>query len=519
MRKFVLALVLIIIFATYSVSFPVFTARGEQIPVQETTAPQELLDYTNNVDGYKIKYPARMKIDESLPALGTVITDDKTRIEIYYDDFTGSSSVSSVYSYINYSSQFTSNTKHHMVLDNSFSTINGNTVHILSWYRPKLALIPDDKNYYLCAEIIKNNQEVYTIFFKSSEPLTDYSEILESFTLAEISQTAEVRNKFKPVDREWNEETVRFYQEFFIDNPALNWGIFEYTAPEDNFILSEIENSLQYRFPLILKYQMLDNPFPLLALQRAYDNDRYVELTLQTFWLKLSEERNEEMVYEILEGKYDLFFKDYARKLKSFGHPVLFRLNNEMNGDWCKYSAYYTSKDTEIFKALWRYVYTTFAEEGVDNVIWVWNPHDVSFPDFKMNHALTYYPGDDYVDIIGLTGYNTGTYYPGEIWREFSEIYDPLYNTYSSYFSHPFIITEFGSNSAGGDKAAWVQDMFSQIDQYPQIKAAIWWNGTDWDQNEEPARIYRLDENRAVMDAFKKGLVKYNKKPVPLAMP
>ena len=90
MRKFVLALVLIIIFAAYSVSFPVFTARGEQIPVQETTAPQELLDYTNNVDGYKIKYPAHMKIDESLPALGTFITDDKTRIEIYYDDFTGS---------------------------------------------------------------------------------------------------------------------------------------------------------------------------------------------------------------------------------------------------------------------------------------------------------------------------------------------------------------------------------------------------------------------------------------------
>ncbi|NLF44461.1 MAG: hypothetical protein GX581_00145, partial [Syntrophomonadaceae bacterium] len=134
-------------------------------------------------------------------------------------------------------------------------------------------------------------------------------------------------------------------------------------------------------------------------------------------------------------------------------------------------------------------------------------------------HALAYYPGDDYVDIIGLTGYNTGTYYPGELWRSFGEIYDPLYNTYSSYFSHPFIITEFGSNSAGGDKAAWVQDMFRQIDQYPQIKAAIWWNGTDWDQNEEPARIYRLDENRAVMDAFKKGLVKYNKKPVPLAMP
>ena len=240
MRNFVLALVLLIIFTTSSVSIPVFAATGEQVPIQETTAPQEFLDYTNNVDGYKIKYPARMKIDESLPALGTVITDDKTRIEIYYDDFTGSASVSSVYSYINYSSQFISNTKHHTVLNNSFSTINGNMVHILSWYRPKLALIPDDKNYYLCAEIVKNNQEVYTIFFKSSVPLTNYSEILESFTQAEISQTAGIRNKFQPMNREWNEETASFYQEFFIDNPTLNWGIFEYTAPEDNFILGEI---------------------------------------------------------------------------------------------------------------------------------------------------------------------------------------------------------------------------------------------------------------------------------------
>ncbi|HNX28824.1 MAG TPA: glycosyl hydrolase [Syntrophomonadaceae bacterium] len=490
------------------------TALSEQVmspdPLESEPA---YITYTNLVDGYQINYPAHMQIDDSLPAIGTVISDDKTRIEIYYDDFTGSDSVISAYSYINYANRFKQNTKYHQVLEDRYFPLNGFNAHILKWYREKLPAIPDDKNHYLCAEIIKNPREVYTIFFKSSEPINDYMKVLNSFTLREISQPARVKFKFAPLPRDWNEETMQFYQDYFVDNQQLNWGLFEHTAPEDNTVLNKIEDSLNYHFPLLLKYQMLDNPFPLQALQTAYDNNRYVELTLQTFWLRLSDSRNEEMVYEILEGKYDLFFLNYAQKLKTFGHPVLFRLNNEMNGDWCKYSAYYTCKDPEIFKAMWRHIYNIFAAEGVDNVLWVWNPNDISFPDFKINHALAYYPGDQYVDIVGLTGYNTGNYYTGEKWREFEAIYEPLYQTYSSYFSHPFIITEFASNSVGGDKAAWVKNMFTEINQYPQIKAAIWWNGTDWDDDMHPARIYRLDENKTVLDTFRMGLSKQSERP------
>jgi CBS domain-containing protein len=108
--------------------------------------------------------------------------------------------------------------------------------------------------------------------------------------------------------------------------------------------------------------------------------------------------------------------------------------------------------------------------------------------------------------VSGLTGYNTGTYYPGEKWREFAHIYDPLYRLYSSVFEHPFMITEFGSNSVGGDKVAWIEGMFAAIDQFPRIKVAVWWNGIDWDAQMNPARIYRIDENNAVLDAFARGL-------------
>ncbi|MNR16814.1 hypothetical protein D3C85_1334420 [compost metagenome] len=71
------------------------------------------------------------------------------------------------------------------------------------------------------------------------------------------------------------------------------------------------------------------------------------------------------------------------------------------------------------------------------------------------------------------------------------------------------MITEFASSSIGGDKAAWIADMFRVMYRYPKIKIAIWWNGIDWD-GEQPARLYELDDNESVMDSFRTGLRSYD---------
>ena len=199
------------------------------------------------------------------------------------------------------------------------------------------------------------------------------------------------------------------------------------------------------------------------------------------------------------------------RTVSDFDHPVLFRLGNEMNGDWCPYSSYNTSKDTVIFKEFYRYVHKIFDEAGADNVIWVWNPNGKSFPDFQWNNEVMYYPGDEYVDIIGLTAYNTGTYYAGENWTEFSTLYDPIYAEYSKLYKQPMMITEFASSSVGGDKNQWVNDMFAHIGDYDRIKVAVWWDGCDWDAGGNVARPYFIDETYDVLQTFKEWL---NKKPL-----
>ena len=71
------------------------------------------------------------------------------------------------------------------------------------------------------------------------------------------------------------------------------------------------------------------------------------------------------------------------------------------------------------------------------------------------------------------------------------------------------MITEFSSNSVGGDKVAWINHMFDGIRGLAGIKVAVWWSGVDYDQEGRPGRIYLMDETDAVVAAFRQRLKEY----------
>ncbi len=458
----------------------------------------------NYPQGYSIQYPSSMSVDVSLSKVKTVLFNDVNMIEIYYDDFRNTLDTYS--SYINYGNKFLEVPGH--VLDEKKSIkINGYTTNIIRWHRNKLARVSNDFNYYASAEIKKNNKEVYTVILKSKAPIENFDALIKTFQILDSKKgTPRINKTFHVVHRKLNESTKEFYDRYLGPDSTLQFGIFENSAPGSMKYLNQLEEKLDYQFPVLVRYQTFNEEIPIWELQNAAEQNKVVELTFQAFH-KGKDART--LTYDILNGVYDDYFVEYASKLKQFGKPVLFRFHNEMNGDWCPYSSFYTSKDTKLFIDCWRYLYKIFKEQGADNVLWVWNPHDRSFPNFKWNHYLNYYPGDEYVDVVGLTGYNTGNYYPGEYWRSFEEVYDWLYAEYAALFKKPLIITEFACSAIGGDKVAWVRDMFEKFDKYPLIKIAIWWNGIDWDSNGNPARIYRLDTDAQLIETFKNGLHRY----------
>lgn len=464
--------------------------------------------FRNYVDGYEMYVDKGMTVDMSYSEVCTVLSSSTKRIEIYKQSMAGTSHAG----YNNYSNKFIT-TPGHYQLYNGTKEINGREVHILSWRRSRLGRVQNDMNYYVCADIPAGSY-VYTIFIKSAVAINNYEQysyILESFTPNVHARKSGYTAKTQTVpieERGWNEETEEFYCTYFGEYADLSWGIFEpETALFDYSQLDYYEKYFDYEFPVILNYSEFTRSKHKNLKQRldtAWEYGKVLELTLQTIPTS-----GENMMYGILAGEYDDFLLDYATVIAEFGHPVLFRPFNEMNGDWCPYSAYNTGKDTLIFKEVYKYIYGIFEEKGATaNTIWIWNPNGGSFPDFKWNHALMYYPGDEYVDIVGLTAYNTGTYYAssGEKWKTFAELYNGLYADYCKWFSQPLMITEFASASMGGDKAAWITAMFKQIDKYDRIKMAVWWDGCDWDADGNIARSYFLDETAATLKAFKKGL-------------
>lgn len=464
--------------------------------------------FSNFVHGYSLKIPTNVKIDMSMSAVCAVIENEDLRIEVYKQPLQQGISLGS---YQNYSNKFLQNTLDHKKEYQTVETIGGKTVHVLQYSRKKLARIKNDKNYYANLDVISGNVS-YSIFVKSTKPFWEiggYHYLVEDFQVFTPTATPYVRTT-QPVDlsnRGWNDETASIYSRYFSDDSPLTWGIFEPAAPETFSELDRIEGFIDYKFPFLLNYTSFDNKVAhsglSYRLENAYKHGKILELTLQTPGETWGEGN---MVYDVLDGEYDAFLADYAKSVSEFKHPVLFRLGNEMNGDWCPYSAYHTAKDTEIFKEFYKYIYEIFDKAGADNVIWVWNPNHKSFPNFQWNHELMYYPGDEYVDIVGLTAYNTGTYYKDEKWTSFETLYDEIYDTYDRQYKQPLMITEFASSSVGGDKNRWIIDMFHVIEKYDRIKVAIWWDGCDRDSNGNIARPYFIDETMEILETFNKYL-------------
>ncbi len=102
------------------------------------------------------------------------------------------------------------------------------------------------------------------------------------------------------------------------------------------------------------------------------------------------------------------------QELKSAGVAVIWRPFHEMNGDffWWGINAY-NNEQTNVgdFKALWKDLYNTLTYDyGLDNLIWTYSV----IPFHGWNAKVTaYYPGSDYVDLVGMDYYGITPDFPG----------------------------------------------------------------------------------------------------------
>lgn len=197
----------------------------------------------------------------------------------------------------------------------------------------------------------------------------------------------------------------------------------------------------------------------------------------------IEEQRSEQPQYSnarLIDGSYDAYIDEWATALADYGHPVGLRLAHEMNGTWYPWSDGRNGNAEGSYVAMWQYVHDRFTAAGADNVLWIWSPN-VTFGGSSELKSL--YPGDEYVDWVGVVGYfghlaATPTSHPG-----FDGLFGHTIAQLRTFTDLPILITETGATEDGGLKADWITEVVAAFAEEPGILGFVWFDvdkETDW---------------------------------------
>jgi mannan endo-1,4-beta-mannosidase len=200
----------------------------------------------------------------------------------------------------------------------------------------------------------------------------------------------------------------------------------------------------------------------------------------------------------IAAGSYEAYVRSFLQAAKDWGRPVLLRFAHEMNGNWYPWDGVHNggTEGAARYKRAWKYIYNVRESVGAGNVSLVWCPNNTDQPGDLWNNLAAYFPGDQYVDWVGMDGYNWG----GTAWQSFDAVFSDAYSVLTALSAKPLMIGEFACAEEGGDKAAWISDAFLKMRTgYPRVKLFCWFN-----INKE--RDWRTNSSASAEAAFKNSL-------------
>jgi hypothetical protein len=244
--------------------------------------------------------------------------------------------------------------------------------------------------------------------------------------------------------------------------------------------IANLQALVDHRVEIASSFVAWDEPFP----NDGHRLDREAGRTPLIAWDGRSD------LAAIRTGRWNSLLRQRARECREFGAPIYLRWAAEFNGDWNP--CYGRARD---FVPAWRHLVSVFRAAGAANVRWVWCPIALEERFHPYEDWRAYYPGDRWVDWVGMDGYNWGSARSWSRWQSFDAIFGPLYADYSR--RKPTMICEVGSAEVGGDKSAWIRAMGAALSgRFARVRALVWFHAnkeTDW----------RVSSSDAALRAFR----------------
>ena len=200
----------------------------------------------------------------------------------------------------------------------------------------------------------------------------------------------------------------------------------------------------------------------------------------------------------INSGETDDYWRQWAEKAKAFETEVILRFGFEMNGNWFGWG-----QQPKDFITAWKRVYSIIRDDvGARNVQFMFSPNVEWDQKHKLSAIGLYYPGDEFVELLGLDGYNFGDSYSEEhSWQSYGEVFEKSIEIMSQW-KKPLILSEVGC-ADGPRKAQWMAAFLKSVKSDPRVEGFIYFNHFDPNKGEPN---WLLDSDSKTLEIFREAI-------------
>jgi beta-mannanase len=303
------------------------------------------------------------------------------------------------------------------------------------------------------------------------------------------------------------------YYGMYTEQAPFNWATFDETSAK----VGVQPNMVGY-------FSGWDENFRVDAVTRSWQQGRLPLMTWESRPIDAGNDSTSAPAYSlpnIIRGDFDAYLHQYAKDIVATGLPLGIRLDHEMNGIWYPWTETdgqgnsINGNNVGDYVKMWRHVHDIFQQEGANSlVIWVWAPNIVN--NLPASHKApgyleALYPGDAYVDWVGLSGYLRPPYKPDNDFS-FDYTFTPSLKELRSITSRPILLAEIGASETDGHKAAWITSFFQALGkpENDDIIGFSWFDlaVTSYVEGVRATNDWRIDSRADSLSAFIAGLTR-----------
>jgi len=205
----------------------------------------------------------------------------------------------------------------------------------------------------------------------------------------------------------------------------------------------------------------------------------------------------------IIDGKHDAYITRFAEAVKAAKVPIAIRFMHEMNGNWYPWSPGVNGNTTGEYVQAWQHVWNLFHTVGATNVIWIWAPNVLRGAQNDI-HLADVYPGDQYVDWIGMSAYE-------DYEKTATALLSPTLDDIRRFTRKDVLITETGAQP-NTNKTAWIENFLAWLPQQSNVIGFIW---NEYSTAAGARAHWGFDADSASLQVFRTGIKKIQLAAVP----